>query len=303
MMRSLFLLFGLCSAGLFASCECEQGHNRSVDSSRSATEKQSRMVRDVCCASRFRTMVETMGPQDSRFSLSYDERSISRDGSPSCLPHPFLSAEVHLPPLAPNSTYILYCPHTGCPLQPEYYQEVSTDGEGNPMPAQMVEELQKHDIRCTMALMIMLYANPGYCSDWFLITLAPSFSALHTTFTYKPITVSDAKGRTMTLSKREPGGNLIEISLTGFPPKKRLLLTSVSAGEKIAHPIDTDNAGAYTTMMAPQVIGVTNGVNCITISAEGICLQASCEWDISSMDIARRQAPSPMWKYLQSCVQ
>ena len=256
------------------------------------------MVQDAYCANNFRTMVEATCPQDNRFSLSYEERSVSQPSSPHCLPYPFLDANVHFPPLAPNATYILYCPHTGCPLQPEFYQELRTDAEGNPLLAQMFEKLQKYGIRGTFPIMIMLYANPGYCSDWYLITPKP-FSALHTTFTYKPITVSDAGGRTMTLSKKEPGGNLIEVSLTGFSPKKRLLLTSVSAKEKTAQVIDTDKEGSFTTIMAPQVIGATKGIDRITVSAEDICLEASCEWDISTLAIARRQPRSPMWECMQ----
>jgi hypothetical protein len=261
-------------------------------------QNQAQAFRNVYCASNFRTMVDAMCPQVDRFSLSYEERSVSHDSSPNCLPYPFLRADVHFPPLDPNSTYILYCPHTGCPLQPEFYQELRTDEEGNLLLAQVFEEFQKNNIRCNMPISVVLYANPGYCSDWYLITPKP-FSALHTTFTYKPIMVSDAEGRTMTLSKKEPGGNLIEISLAGFPPKKRLLLTSVSAGERIARVIDTDKDGLYTTMMAPQVIGAAKGVDHITISADGICLESSCEWDISTMDIARRQPHSPMWECMQ----
>lgn len=57
----------------------------------------------------------------------------------------------------------------------------------------------------------------------------------------------------------------------------------------------TYNEGSFTT----QVIGATKGVDHITISAEGICLEASCEWDISTLAIARRQSHSPMWECMQ----
>lgn len=297
-MRSLFLLFGFAGACLLVSCGCARRRDRSVDVTQTFKQNQSQMVHNVYCANNFRTMVEAMCPQDDRFSLSYEERNVSQPSSSHCLPYPFLDANVHFPPLAPKATYILYCPHTGCPLQPEFYQELRTDEEGNPLLALMFEEFQKCGNLGSIPLMIMLYANPGYCSDWYLITPKP-FSALHTTFTYKPITVSDAEGRTMTLSKKEPGGNLIEISLTGFPQKKRLLLTSASSGERIARVIDTDKNGSYTMMMAPQVIGAAKGVDHITISTEGICLEASCEWDISTMNIARRQPHSPMWECMR----
>ena len=170
------------------------------------------------------------------------------------------------------------------------------------MMAQMFEVCKQRDIRMSGPTIISLYANPGYCSDWYLIYRDP-FSVVHTTFTYKPITVSDEAGHTLSIYKKEPGGNVLELRLTGFSPMAKLRMTSCSAGEKISSVIEVGENGSYNSILTPQVIGFAKGVDYLAISSDDISLQASCEWDLATVDIKRLQPHSDMWTAIQSCSQ
>ena len=255
----------------------------------------------VYCAMAFREAHRYFYPTEDRFYITYDEKLVLPLSETHALPYPGVNVEVHFPPLRPNTTYCLYCPLTGCPKQPELLQEFRTDEEGHLFPPSFFEKLKENNIHCnSMPFFILLYANPGYCSDWYLITCTDPGSVVQTTFTYKPITVTGTDGRTLTLCKKEPGGNIIEILLTNFPPKKELLMTSVSAGEKLTRVINTKDDGSYVSKMAPQVIGCTKGVDHITISCDGESLEASCPWDMSTLDIKRVQPPTDMWPIMLS---
>jgi hypothetical protein len=241
--------------------------------------------------------MEQSFPQDDRFFFTYDESFIFPLSDSCSLPYPKVLAWVHFPPLRPNSTFVLYCPLTGCPQQPEVLVELMTDDDGKMIKSTFVEE--NKDICGNFDFMISLYANPGYCSDWYLISLKP-FSVICTSFTYKPITIDDDEGRRLTICKKEPGGNVLEIVLKKFLPKQQLIVTSLSSGETISHPVETDNDGSYVFQLLPQVIGYTKGIDLVTVCFDGKRLQTSCEWEVSTLDIQRLQPISYLWKIWRS---
>lgn len=276
----------------FFSCGCSSARlHHPASSSRQRTATHQEKFGEVYWALVCRDAISQAFPADDRFYLSCEEAPVLPSPDDAPLPYPSISATVHFPPLKPNSSYFLYCPATGCPQQPELLMKIQTDDEGKPVPSQMLDGLKEHKIHCNMIFAIGLYANPGYCSDWYLLAGNP-FSVLHTTFTYKPITSSLPGGQTLTISKKEPGGNILEISLTNFSPKKQLLMTSCSEGETISKTMITNKDGSCALEMAPQVIGFMRGVDHVTISWDDASLTASAEWDTSTMDIKRLQPRS-----------
>lgn len=290
MKKALFFALSL----LFSLCGCSAGRLHHPVASTQDSDSATQKFRDVYCALAYRQSIQQSFASDCRFYLRCDESTAMQSSAQHPLPYPHINAEVHFPPLRANCEYLLYCPLTGCPQNPEILLEMKTDSEGHPLPLGIVDECKEHNIRCLPSWIVTLYANPGYCSDWYLISSSP-FSVLHTSFTYKPITTSLTDGRTLTVDKKEPGGNLLEICLTNFPPKERLRLISCSAGEEIIKEIETGKDGSYFLIMAPQVIGKRKAVDHITISWKDGSIDASCEWDMSTMDIKRVQAPSELW--------
>jgi hypothetical protein len=291
MKRSLVL--ACCS--LVCVCGCSAGKGTESQSSLTARAEKIHDVQQLRC---FRDSMRKLCTTDDQFSLTCEDPE-----SPFSCSQPLsyggIDVLVHFPPLRPNVTCFLYCPATGCPIEPELLVEYRTNAKGNPIPAQALKGRNVNDLDLSITHGILLYANPGYCSDWYLVYLKP-FSAMHTAFTYKPITVSDKAGRTLTIQKLEPGGNYLEVVLRGFQPKQQLQFSSCSAGETITKTIDTDENGSYSCFMLPQVVGVTRGNERVTISYEGETLETSCDWDVSTLDIKRSEPYTFMWRTLHS---
>ena len=295
MMKSSFA-FCLCTLLCACGCSRHQGEH-CFKTRRSWNEKRDEMVQNVCVARSFRYVVPEPDNSDERFFLTY-ELSEPPSSSPSPLPYGYIQASVHLPPLRPNSRCVLYCPCTGCPIQPEMAVEYQTDSEGNPVLAELFDELQKNNITMSMDQCVMLYANPGYCSDWYLMYHEPPYSIIHTTFTYKPITASDSEGRVLTIQKWEPGGNYQEVLLRGFQPKQRIILNIRSGWKTKNEELYTGEDGSLSRFILPYVPWPSRGTLYATVSYDGGSLCASCDWDISTLDIKREQPPSSMWKFL-----
>ncbi len=287
-------LFLLLACGC-ASSKLEPTHGAASGFSKSADAK----ISDVYSSIHFRSCVDQMFPQDDRFYLSYGEGSLVPLSEVHALSYPCLNVEVHFPPLRPNSTFFLYCPMTGCPVQPEVIMEFKTDEAGNAMESTIGDMLKLHNIQAQCPCFVGLYANPGYSSDWYILYSQP-FSVLHSSFTYKPIVVSDSNGHQLSIRKKEPGGNVLEIALSGFPPKKELLLTSCSAGETMSSTLVTDTNGSSVTFMLPQAKGFSKGIDQFTISFDGGQLQAGCEWDMATLNIKRVQPPTELWDMCRS---
>lgn len=282
---------------MFFSFGCSGGRLQ-PSSGPSSQNSATKTFREVYCALVFRQFMQQSSLSDKEFYISCDENDLYPLSPSHPLPYPSITATIHLPQLKENCKYVLYCPFTGCPQSPEVFLEWQTDDEGNPIPVEIFKAFQEHHVRLLIPCWtVSLYANPGYCSDWYLFSIAP-FSVLHTSFTYKPITASLPDGKRLTISKKEPGGNLLEVSLRNFSPSKRLLLTSCSAGEELTKVIDTKEDGTYDFIWAPQVLGYKKGVDHIAVSCDDELLEASVEWDMSTMDIKRVQSPTYLWKLI-----
>jgi hypothetical protein len=274
---------------------CIPGCARPGSSSQDLSKIETQNWKQVYASLTMREMICHQFPQNDQFYVSYAELLPPTPSKNHLLPYPIIDVEVHFPLLKPMTTYFVYCPMTGCPHQPEFFMEIKTNEEGTPFPAQVFDKFQKFNIKiANMPIMVTLYGNPGYCSDWYLMTTNP-FSAMHTTFTYKPISVSSPNGQTLTINKKEPGGNYLHIELSKFPPHKQLRMISCSEGESIFFDITTKDDGSYELMLAPQVVGHDKGIDRLTISDGENSLEASCDWDMSTLKIKRVQPPSPMW--------
>ena len=280
--------FLLCPCGCAAHKEANEGW----------TAEREAKIKDVRMARHWRECVCGQFPSDERFFVTVEDGPLPLS-SPGSLPYDYISVRVHIPPPTPNSAYILYCPLAGCPVRPEVMGEFQTDGKGNLFPEEMFKESKEKHITFSVenGLYISLFANPGYCSDWYLICGNP-FHILHTTFTYKPIVSRDEQGRTLTIQKLEPGGNCLEILLQGFQPGQKVMMTSNSAGEILQNERETEKDGTLSYMLFPQIIGKTNGKILVRCSHEGGMLEASSEWDMAVLDISRKAPLSYLWDHL-----
>lgn len=200
-------------------------------------------------------------------------------------PYPLLVCQAQLNNLEGGREYMLYGPNTGNPEQPEFLCVFRYDEQG---------VLWKADDHGAFSLQIesiqsLIPAIPGFSSDWFLLG-THELKQSHATLAYQPIAASSADGRTIGIEKKESGGNLLKVSLSGFQPHEKITLFSNSEGEKMTFKGESDDQGRYVSYVYPQVIDKTKGVITISFIASGKVVRASCDWNMQTLRVKRKQA-------------
>jgi hypothetical protein len=233
-------------------------------------------------------------PDNKDFYIRCNENCLLDPVENYSLPYKCVEIEIHLPKLHENKPYLLLCGNTGDPSFPVITVILKNNGRyievkrptGYPKTMPQPNILDKiplgEPFRCAV------FANPGYCSDWFL-GCPKTNEEMHTSFTYKPHTVSLSSGETLTVSKKEPGGNILEISMEHFPPNKELVLRSLSEGEQVETMLVTEYDGSCCIPnFTPGVIGKTKGTDQLTLLWDDKTLETSVDWDASTLDMKRR---------------
>jgi hypothetical protein len=258
----------------------------------SCTGARTKNLHDARWALQLRATMDQKQSSEGTFSVGLLDDNLYWPKDSTSLAYPWIAVEATFSNIPGDKKYILYCPNTGCLYQPEVVVPIPINKEGQPI-------LQMPGIASPVRprYFVSLLAIPGFCSDWYLFSEHP-FTVYHTTFTYQPITTKTEDGKELTISKKESGGNLLEITLKGFGPYEQVAFTSESAGELLTSTPVMDKNGTHTLFLAPQVIGTTKGNITINVTAGKETLQASTEWDMSTLDIRRRQPYSWVRKQL-----
>ncbi len=279
-----FLIF-LC---LFLTCShgYSEEPNEDIDSFRNSFPHQ---YIETAKMIRFREDAKIVFVQDKDFFISCDEGKSIESSQNSCIPYKSIRIAIHLPKLEDKKTYILYCPNVGSPSHPELYLEVIKDGNDI---FYFNADCIADTVSLNKAKLLTIDVNPGFCSDWYLISSEPD-NIVHTSFAYKPIIVSLATGETVQIHKKEPGGNMAEIFLTNFPKNTKVSIESTSSPK---HIFETDDQGYSVGIHLPsQHQDKTKGVDLIKILWDDRCLETSVDWDKSTLDVERVQPVSRLW--------
>lgn len=187
---------------------------------------------------------------------------------------------IHLDP----GKYVLYCPDTGCPFQPEFAQELVCTAQGE-LLISLTDGMQGIP-NLSVPLTITLWGVPGFCSDWYLFGKTDSY---HATWTYQPIIAKSKEGKELHIKKRESGGNIIEVGFKNFSPNETITFSSVSEEEEFTKTVTMNEHGEYVYHCLPQVPGRDHGNVTISASIGDEILKASCDWDQRTLSIRRKQ--------------
>jgi hypothetical protein len=229
---------------------------------------------------------------EKNFYISYNKDSLVDHSDLSSMPYKCLKLDIRLPELQENKEYCVYCPNTGDPAFPEYVAGVKRTNKKieTIFPSHYPTTLSSHDP--------YVFANPGYCSDWFIFSVETG-ERFYSSFIYEPIIASLPTGETLLVSKKEPGGNILEISLNNFPPNKKVTLKSCSEGELFEDQFETSKEGSFCLPnFIPGVNGVTKGTDHISVLWDDHVLSVSVDWDTSTLSIKKMQPDSGVftWK-------
>lgn len=212
-------------------------------------------------------------------------------------PYPIMICTPHFPIVEPHCFYVLYCPNTGCPFQPELQTVCRSNSKGQiSIYAEGLSELLPDDHVFDMN--ISLWDIPGFCSDWYLYK-SQSKDAYHTTFTHQPIIAKGSDGREISLRKKECGGNLIDVCFSGFLPHETVRWLSNSEEEQIEHTSMMDEKGSSVQSLLPQVNGKDRGIVEVSLLGTHEPLKTRCDWDMKTLFIKRTQRDSGL---VQMCI-
>lgn len=190
--------------------------------------------------------------------------------------------------------YYLYCPNTGCPIQPEYVMRFvcKPDGKMSCLASELEGNLPED---FNFEASISLWGIPGFCSDWYLIGEdAPH--VYHATFVYEPIKASNEEGQSLVIYKKESGGNLLEICFSGFKADEEVYWSMSEGDLVICNKIKMDEAGCYTTLIQPKDGKKEKGTLVVSLDLPTKPLQASVDWDRRTLAVRRIQPRSQIMR-------
>ena len=249
---------------------------------------QQQHLADIKWAFQFREMVEHVKSDTGSFSMDLVDMPPSQSScGKGSLPYQMIVCSPNLSNVPTNREYVLYCPNTGCAVQPEVYIPFFFDDE---KMIHLSSRIIKANINIPSDQMyIGVYANPSFCADWYLLSCDFS-QRFHTTFIYQPNICSLSNGKTLQITKREPLGNVLEIFLSGFEPYEQVLIESNSEEEIRSFCRTADERGAFSFLEFPQVVGKTKGLVTITVTTKDMeKLSSATDWNMASLEIEREQ--------------
>ncbi len=244
---------------------------------------------------RLRTAAEQKPMHEGEFEVEMDNLPLIRPCKFHPLTYPATTVHINLKNI-PAGKYVLYCPSTGCPKQPEFKHEITVKENGS----------YGYEIKLfsdyppiLSRLSVMIYAMPTYASDWYLVSVKDR-TIWHTTYNYKPLVVTGKKGQSLELVKKECGGNVMEAVLRGFEPYEVVTLSTCSEGEETKS-IQTCNQDGFSRILVmPQVAGLKKGTVTAYVITKDEKLELTAYWDTATLNIPRKQPLTGFHKVISS---
>jgi len=137
---------------------------------------------------------------------------------------------------------------------------------------------------------LVICANPGFLSDWYL-QREGSLEIYHTTLVYHPLTAMNRKGQSLTVHKKEWGGNMLEIVFHGFTPHEEITWKEMNGQEEVKHKDRADEKGSLRLFLEPHATKAERGTMVIAAETADHALHVDANWDKRTLSIKREFSP------------
>ncbi len=174
--------------------------------------------------------------------------------------------------------FLLFCLNTGDLCSPIAMYPLTIEDEyiievhGN-------EEIRKH------AFAFPLPAIPGFQSTWYLWAKDDSMRLCQTTIV-NPLQMVGSDGATLSIIRRESGGNFVEARASGLREGEQVCLILRSLGEQMYYPYKVREDGTMVLPLISSVAGLKHGILCGTTNIRLVrqyeALELSSDWDLST---------------------
>lgn len=182
--------------------------------------------------------------------------------------------------------YLLFCPNTGDSLAPVA------------MHSLVIEEacvIETHDgiEEKKNAFELRIPAVPGFRSTWYLWSTDDAIR-LSQKVVARPLQMAGSDGATLTIIRKESGGNFVEACASGLSEGEQVCLIFRSLGAQWFYPVKTSSTGKVRLPFISSLVGVERGIMAGTTSVllvrQSETLELSYEWDLSTTQRAAKKS-------------
>jgi hypothetical protein len=183
--------------------------------------------------------------------------------------------------------YLLFCINTGDSISPIAMHSLTIEGT-HVIGKKNGEELEKNCFE------LRIPAPLGFLSNWYLWAEDNS-ARLCQKVTANPLQVIGIDGATLTVVRKESGGNFVDVLATGLQEGEQVCLVFRSMGEEFYYPVRAPESGKLRLPMVSSFVGLQRRIlsdrTSILLVREAETLELSYDWDLSTTLVAAEKGP------------
>ena len=195
------------------------------------------------------------------------------------------SATVRFKGFPKRKNYLLFCLNTADPTEPIAMYPITLEGSSVITRRKNTEEVQDHfDLR--------LVASPGFQSTWYLWAEDESLR-LCRSISPSPLYATSSDGVRMKIIRKEAGGNIADIYVTGLKEAEQICFVFRSMNNEAFYPCKAPANGTIKMPLYTSVAGIQSatrtGTTTVLLVRDGETLKLSCDWDLSTTQVPARR--------------
>lgn len=181
--------------------------------------------------------------------------------------------------------FLLFCLNTGDAQLPIAMHSLTLEGSS-------VIEKENDDKSNKNSFELRIPAIPGFQSTWYLWAEDNSVRLCQKT-TAEPLQAIGEDGATLTLIRKESGGNFVEAEVSGLHEGEQVCFIFRSLGEQFYYPKKAPPSGKLRMPFVSSFVGMERGVlfetTTISLIRKHETLTLSYDWDLSTTLVAAKK--------------
>jgi hypothetical protein len=199
--------------------------------------------------------------------------------------HGRCSATVRFKNFPGRKNYLLFCLNTADPVDPVAMYPLTLEESSVIVQKNGTEEVRdRFDLQ--------LVATPGFQSNWYLWAEDESLR-LCRSITPSPLETSSCDDVKMAIIRKEAGGNVADVVVTGLKEAEQICFVFRSMGNEAFYPCKAPANGMIKLSLLGSVAGIQGGFRTGTTTMllvrDGETLTLSYKWDLSTTRVAARR--------------
>lgn len=181
---------------------------------------------------------------------------------------------------------LLFCLNTANPTEPIAMYPLTLEGSSVIIQKEGAEDV------CN-GFPLQLVASPGFQSTWYLWSEDESIR-LCRSITPSPLEAESSDGVKMKIVRKEAGGNVAEVMVTGLKEAEQICFVFRSMSNEVFYPCKAPASGSVKFPLFGSAAGIQEktktGTMTVLLVRDGETLTLSYEWDLSTTRVAARRS-------------